>query len=63
MIQKVNLNDDVQIDISYEENSDDAFINLILFYKFEIMKTKSFNYVSFKFKIWDLYNLFDLDED
>ncbi len=60
-IQKVNLNDDIQIDINYEENPDDAFINLILFYKLEIIKTKSYNYISFKFKIWDLFNDFDLD--
>ncbi len=57
----MNLNDDIQIDINYEENPDDAFISLILFYKFEIKKTKSYNYISFKFKIWDLFTDFDLD--
>ncbi len=51
------------MDITYVGNPDNLFINLILFYKFEIKAMKSVGYTSFKFKIWDLYNDFDITEN
>lgn len=59
---KVNINDDIFIDIFYEESADNAYYSLILLYKFEITATKKYEYTTFKFKIWDLQSDFDFGE-
>jgi hypothetical protein len=56
---KVNLNDDIQIDITYYKSPDDAFYSLIYLYMFEIVATKRFDYISFRFKIWDIFSNFE----
>ena len=57
--KKINLNDDLQINISYYKSPDEAFYSLIYLYKFDIVATKKFNYTSFRFKIWDMFSDFD----
>jgi hypothetical protein len=32
---------------------------LIYLYKFEIVATKRFDYISFRFKIWDIFSNFE----
>lgn len=43
----------------YEGNVDDVFYSLILIYDFEVVSTKSFEYSSFVFTIWDLFDNFN----
>ena len=54
--QKVNLNDQLKVSILYDKNPDDVFFSLILFYRFDLVATKSYRFTSFAFKIWDLFN-------
>lgn len=59
---KVNKNDDLEISINYQGNTDDLMYSLIIIYKFEIVATQSYYYNKFAFKIWDIYNDFNPDE-
>jgi len=56
--QKINKNDELQVDITYAGNPDDAFYSLIFFYNFDIVATHSYEYTSFAFRIWDHFNNF-----
>ena len=56
--EKLNKNDDLQIDITYDGNPDDVFFSLIFMYDYDIVATKEFEYTSFSFRIWDLFNDF-----
>ena len=56
--QKVNQNDNIQVDITYNVNPDDVFFSLIFIYNYDIVATKSYRYMSFAFKIWDLFSAF-----
>lgn len=47
---------------STDINPDDVFFSLILIYKFEVVATKPFYYTEFSFKIWDVYQDFQLDD-
>ena len=57
--KKINLNDDLQINISYYKSPDEVFYSLLYIYKFDIVATKKFKFTSFRFKIWDMFNNFD----
>ena len=37
MNKKINLNDDIKVDINCEENPDNGLFNLILLYNYEIV--------------------------
>lgn len=59
----MNKNDNLVIEIDYEEDPDNLFYSLIVIYKFEVVATKSYYYNKFGFKIWDLFNDFELDQN
>lgn len=61
--QKVNKNDDLEIEISYTEHKENIVYSLIIIYKFEVVATKSYHYNQFAFRIWDLFNDFQNDEN
>lgn len=48
--------------MAFSGDIDEVFFSLIILYKYEVVKTKSFEYSSFAFKIWDLFNDFRSDE-
>ena len=56
--ERINLNDDIKIDIDYYKPPDLAFYSLIFIYEYEVVASKKFDYISFKFKIWDIYSDF-----
>ena len=60
-LAKLNKNDDLQVDISYEGDPDQYSLFLSLFYKLEVVATKKQNFTSFSFQIWDLFSSFDYD--
>lgn len=60
---KVNKNDDLEVFIDYEHDLDDLFYSLIIIYKFEVVATKSYYYNKFTFRIWDLFNDFQADQN
>lgn len=55
----INKNDNLQIDISFDGNPDDVFFSLTLFYKYDLVATKSYEFTSFSFKIWDFFDEFE----
>ena len=55
---KINKNDDLQIDVTYEGNPDEYSLFLIVFYNLDIVATKKQNFTSFAFQIWDLFSEF-----
>ena len=59
MTSKINKNDDILVTIKYDKNPDDVLFSLIIFYNFNIVATKAFQYIEYNFKIWDLFNNFD----
>ena len=61
--QKINLNDDLQIDVDYEGNPDDYTLSLALLYKLEVVATKKQSFTSFSFQIWDLFSDFERDSN
>ncbi len=44
--------------IQYSGNPDDVFFSLVFIYNYDIVATKSFQYTTFAFKIWDLFSNF-----
>lgn len=50
------------MDINFDGDYNEVFISLIFLYKYEVVATKSFDFPSFAFKIWDHFNNFDSDE-
>lgn len=50
------------MNISYYKPPDEAFYSLIFLYRYDIVTTKHYDYTTFKFKIWDLFNNF-LEKD
>ena len=60
---KVNLNADIQVNISYPKPPDDMYYSMVFIYSFEMVKINQFRYPSFKFKIWNLYDAFSIQDD
>lgn len=63
LTQKINKNDDLKVDIVFDDNPDDVFFSLILFYQLDVVATKSFAFTTFAFRIWDLFNDFQPEKN
>lgn len=59
--EKINLNDNIQIEVDYSGNPNNVYFSIVLLYKLEIVATKSYSYKNFALKIWDLFNDFHSD--
>lgn len=55
LLQKININENIQIDIDYNGDADSLFYTLIIMYKFEVVATKEYEFTSFQFRIWELF--------
>ena len=47
--RKVNLNDDIKIEITSEKHPDDVNFHIALIHDYEIVNTKTFEYTSYSF--------------
>ena len=61
--ERINLNDDIKIDIDYYKPPDLAFYSLIFIYQYEVVATRKFDYITFRFKIWDIYSDFTREKN
>ena len=61
--ERINLNDDIKIDIDYYKPPDLAFYSLIFIYQYEVVASRKFDYISFRFKIWDIYSDFSREKN
>ena len=55
---KINLNDDIKINIIYDGDPDTVFFSIIYMYNYEIVAIRQFFYISFVIRIWDSFNNF-----
>jgi hypothetical protein len=57
--QRINKNDEIQIEVFYEEEVEKYFFALILTYQYEVVAVKAQNYTKFSFRIMDLFENFE----
>lgn len=55
-MSRINMNDDIAIEISYPKDPDEVFTSLMVLYDFELVATKILEYTKFSFRIMDLYS-------
>jgi len=57
--RRVNLNEEIIFRLNYSGNNpDNLFYGGALVYDYDVVATMAFQYLEFKFKIWDYYNNF-----
>ena len=61
-IKRINLNDDIKIDINYTKSPDECYFSLVLIYQMDVVATSRFHFNEMLIKLWDVYSNFTLGD-
>ncbi len=59
LLNEINMNDDIQVQIIYNGNSDNVYFSISYLYEGNSIASKQYSGTNFTFKVWDLYSNFD----